>query len=225
MNCLECQELLQQKLDGAATAPSLEFDAHLGICMKCRELHAGAQLLLDGLRKQASPKLPVDFVKRTTAMVFGDRRERRQKVRSRLYITAALAASVIVMVLFAYAMLPRSPVPAPKNNDGLAKQDAIKIEDKKKATPEPKGIEKPPERPSAIAALPTRWVEATRDHANVVLAAANFDGVERLPIDPTATEAAKEMSDGVRTVTLNTRKAFDFFAREFPMPDLGERRD
>ncbi|MSU77809.1 MAG: hypothetical protein EXS16_06905 [Gemmataceae bacterium] len=223
MNCLECQELLQQKLDGAATAPSSEFDAHLGSCMKCRELHAGAQRLLDVIQKQVPPKLPVDFAKRTAAMVLGDRRERRRKVRSRLFITAALAASVIVMVLFAYAMLPRSPMP--KGNDGLAKQDAIKIEEKKKETPPTKSVEKQPERPSAIAALPTRWVDATRDHAKVVLAAANFDSVASLPIDPTATEAAQEMSDGVRTVTLNTRKAFDFFAREFPMPDLGERRD
>ncbi len=225
MNCLECQELLQTKLDGAAFASSSEFDAHLVGCMKCRELHAGAQRLVDVLKKQPAPKLPTDFAKRTVALVASDRRERRQKVRSRLFITMALAASVIVMVLFAYTMLPRSPIPTPKNNDGLAKQDTSKTKEAPKRDTPPKSDAVPRERPSMIAGLPDHWVDTTRNHAKVVLAAASIDGVENLPIDPMATEAAQEMSDGVRTVTHNTRKAFDFFAREFSMPDLGDRRD
>ncbi len=224
MNCLECQELLQARLDGAVAAPSPELDAHLGECMKCRELHACSQLLLDGLKKQAAPKLSTDYTRRVTRTLLDDRARRRRKLRSQLFITAALAASVVVMLLLGYAMLPRSPERPLDPVDDIAKHAPPKI-DNKKPEPPPKSVEKQPDRPSVIAGLPDRWVDTTRQHANVVFAVANLDAVDNLTIDPAATEAAQEVSDGVRTVTVNTRKAFDFFAREFPMPDLGERRN
>jgi hypothetical protein len=60
-----------------------------------------------------------------------------------------------------------------------------------------------------------------RDHAKVVLAAANFEGVEKLPVSPQVREAGQEVTVGVEAVTRSTRKAFDFFARELPMPAVG----
>ena len=44
-------------------------------------------------------------------------------------------------------------------------------------------------------------------------------------IDPSVREAGQEVSDGVRTVTRNARRAFDFFARELPMPEIGEQNE
>ena len=63
--------------------------------------------------------------------------------------------------------------------------------------------------------------------------AANLDGVNKLSavealppmLDPGVREAGQEVSDGVRTVTQSARKAFDFFARELPMPELGEEKN
>ena len=85
---------------------------------------------------------------------------------------------------------------------------------------------------SALAALTDRVADTTRDHAKVVLVAANLDTVERLPavndiplLDPSVREAGQEVSDGVRTVTRSARRAFDFFARELPMPEIGEQKN
>jgi hypothetical protein len=80
--------------------------------------------------------------------------------------------------------------------------------------------------------LTERWADATRDHAKVVLVATNLDAVENLPgvdnlgpMDPAVREASHEVTDGVLKVTRNARKAFDFFARELPMPELGEQKN
>ena len=70
-------------------------------------------------------------------------------------------------------------------------------------------------------------MDTTRDHAKVVLVAANLDAMEQLPainelpaLDASVREAGQDVSEGVRTVTRNARRAFDFFARELPMPEI-----
>ena len=40
MNCLECQDILQQKLDGAVIGADARLDEHLAQCTVCRERHA-----------------------------------------------------------------------------------------------------------------------------------------------------------------------------------------
>ena len=122
----------------------------------------------------------------------------------------ALAASVLVMLFAAYSWLPPDQ-PAPKSQ-------LVKIE-------EPKKVEVPPTpKPAEPRNALDRMADVTRDHAKVVLAAANLDDVEKLNelpvIDPGVREAGQEVTDGVRAVTRNTRKAFDFFARELPMPEM-----
>ena len=52
------------------------------------------------------------------------------------------------------------------------------------------------------------------------MVAANFDGMDQLPAVPALDpQASQEVTGGVRAVTQNARRAFDFFARELPMAE------
>jgi hypothetical protein len=216
MNCLECRELLQRRLDGEQVSDAPGLEQHLSQCATCREQHGGALRMVTVLQKLPKPTSPAGFAGRIVAEVLDDRRRRRQKMRRRVFVTMALAASVLVMLLAAYAWLPREQ--GPQKQPLVVKVDPKKMDVPHVPQPEPRN------------AL-DRMAEATRDHAKVVLAAANLDGVEKLAvndlpvIDPGLREAGQEVSDGVRAVTMNARKAFDFFARELPMPDLAELKN
>jgi hypothetical protein len=222
MNCLECRDLLQKRLDGAPVAADA-LDAHLLQCAACREQHAGATRLLEALKKTPEPRLPVNFAQTMAAQVMDDRRHRQQRMRRRVYVTMALAASVVIVLMFAYAWLPRP--------DRVEPKPPIVRVDPKKETPNPEVKEtKQPEPRHALTALTGRVADTTRDHAKVVLAAANLEGMDKLPavelpMNPGMREAGQEVTDGVRTVTRSARKAFDFFARELPMPDVGAQQD
>jgi hypothetical protein len=128
---------------------------------------------------------------------------------------------VLVMLVVAYNWIPR-PQGVKTNNLPLAKDVPPKV------LQEAKNAKKHEPR-NALTALTERMADATRDHAQVVLVAANLDDVERfneLPgVNPSVREASQEVTDGVRAVTHNARKAFDFFARELPMPELGEQKN
>lgn len=226
MNCLECQDLLQKRLDGERIAGSAALDRHLGECAACRELHAGAVCLLDGLKQLPPIKPTPGFAQALAGAVIRDRRQRRDKMRRRVLLTAALAASVLLVLLLAYQWAPRPESGQKKGNPEIAKKDQPK-DAPPKDTPVVKLVEKPGPR-TALTALTERWADTTRDHAQVVLVGTNLDAVEKLPvnempIDPSVREAGQEVSDGVRTVTRNARKAFDFFARELPMPEVDQK--
>ena len=108
MNCLECQELLQKRLDGESVSGSEALDRHLSECTACRELHAGAVCLLEGLKQQPSIKPASGFAQALAAAVIRDRRRRRERTRRGVFLTVALAASVLLMLLMAYQWMPRS---------------------------------------------------------------------------------------------------------------------
>jgi hypothetical protein len=225
MKCLECQELLQQRLDGEPVTDAAALEQHLNECAACREQHLAALRLLDGLKALPKPQPPPGFAQTLAAEVLRDRRQRRAKVQRGVYVTVGLAASVMLMLILAYYWLPRSgPIEAPKD---LAKQAPQKQESPPK---DPAPPAQKPEADHPFAGIPDRWADTTRDHAKVLLVAANLDGVENLPavdslpdIETGVREASQEVSDGVRTVTRNARRAFDFFARELPMPDMGDK--
>jgi hypothetical protein len=222
MNCLECQELLQKRLDGERIAATEALDQHLNECATCREQHAAALLLLDGIQQVPRPKTSANLTASIVAEVMRDRRQRQDKMRRRVVVTMALAASVLLMLLAGYYWLPRSTEPTPQ-----PKQDFVDI---KKPDPAPPKGPVPPKEPDkteprhAFSELQDRVANTTRDHAKVVLVAANLDqlpAVNDLPDDPNV----QEVSDGVRSVTRNARRAFDFFARELPMPEVSEEKN
>lgn len=222
MNCLECQTWLQRRLDGEATAPTDAVEQHWSECAACREQHAAATQLLDGLKQLPRPRPAPGFAVSLTASILRDRQHRMAKMRRRVYLTVAMAASILVLIFATYWWMPRTNVADP-----IAKGTEKKVE-----PPAPKAPDEPPapkklEPRNAIASLTDRWVDTTRDHAKVMLVATNLDAVENLPmgplpaLDPGVREAGQEVSDGVRAVTRNARRALDFFARELPMPEMG----
>src|SRR5262245_56198560 len=102
MNCLECQEMLQERLDGHAPADSPDAEAHLAQCATCRDQHAAALRLLEGMKEMPKPTPPPGFAQALASTVINDRRQRRDKLRRRLFVTAALAASIILTLFVAY---------------------------------------------------------------------------------------------------------------------------
>lgn len=221
MNCHDCEVLLQRRLDGESIGDAPALEQHLSDCAACRARHAGAQRLLAGLQQMSKSALPADFAERVVAEVLGDRRRRQVAARRRLSITVGLAASVMVMLAAAYFWLPREQAP-------VQQQMVNKHRTRK---PDAPPTEKPAEPLQLLTALTDRVADATRDHAKVVIVAANLDGVDKLPvndlpiIEPGLREAGQEVSDGLRTVTNSARRALDFFAREIPMPEMPEAKN
>jgi hypothetical protein len=225
MNCPECQELLQRRLDGERIATSESLDRHLSECAACREQHTAALRLLDGIKHLPQAKAPTGFANSIVAAVMQDRRQRQDKMRRRIVVTMALAASVLLMLAAGYYWLPR-----PTDQAHASKQEMVENKPPQ-PVPTPKGPVVPkkidgPEPQHALSALQDRLANTTRDHAKVVLAAANLDGMEMPTVnDEPADPSVQEISDGMRSVTRTARKAFDFFARELPMPNVGEPKD
>jgi hypothetical protein len=236
MNCLECQDILQHRLDGEPNAPNAALDHHLAQCAPCRERHAAARRLLDGLQAFPRPTLPAAFAGRVIAAVVRDRERRRARVRRSLYVTAALAASILFMLLIAYFRAPDpdgKPDPGPIVHDATPRQDIVPppVEDNNKQ-PEKKD-ERKHEQGDTLASLSERLADKTLDRARAMWTAAN--PVEGLPVgelpdvanvkelEPAAEplrQAKQDASDSLNAVTHSARRAFDYFARELPMLDM-----
>jgi hypothetical protein len=233
MNCLECQEILQRRLDGDGTAPNPALDQHLAQCAPCRERHAAARRLLDGLRALPRPTLPAAFAARVVSAVLRDRERRRARVRRSLYVTAALAASILFMLLVAYLRQPNlgdgKTEPGPMVQEGIPRNDIVPPVGDHKKGPEKKG-ERHDQKGDTFASLTGRLADKTLDQARVLWTAAN--PVEGLPVgelpsvkelEPAAEplrQAKQDATESLNTVTHSARRAFDYFARELPMPEM-----
>ncbi len=77
MNCLECQEVLQRRLDGVSSPPDAALDQHLTACAICRQRHLAAPRLLEGLRAIPRPVPPPVLAARVVALALRDRQRRR----------------------------------------------------------------------------------------------------------------------------------------------------
>ena len=218
MNCPECQDVLQRRLDGEPVPRSAALDAHLAECAECRERHAAARRLLDGLRRLPAAGAPADLTRRILAGVERDRAERRRRARRGLAVTLALAASILLMAAAGYVWLPR-----PAANDGPV-ASIPKPPDERKAPaprePLPDGTR------TAIASLTGKLADRTLDQARVLLTAVPVDELPAVPeLDPAAQtlrQTGQDVSGGLQTVTRSARRALDYFAREMPMLDLPE---
>ena len=232
MNCLECQDLLQQRLDGLPIAADPALDRHLSECAACRERHAAARAMLEALRAAPRPVPPVGFTSRVLAAAVRDRLRRRVRLRRSLIVTAALAASILIMLVLAY--YKSAPDGDAKVQPGPIAQDPPK--------PAPPAPEKPhdpakQEAPPTLAALTGKLADRTLDQAKALLAAAN--PVEGLPVgempnvptleplDPAAQplrQGAQEAGESFQAVTRSARRALDYFSRELPMFEVSESR-
>src|SRR5437763_9348818 len=173
MNCLECQDILQRRLDGVPIASSAALDAHLAECPLCRQRHAAAARLLQALAAAPQPMPPSDLAGRIVAVVLRDRERRRLRLRRSLYVTMALAASILIMLVVSYFSRPAvdngkpqpGPIAAPKQ-DAVAPPVA-----QKKDIGEPGPQKK--QAPATLAGVTERLADKTLDHAKVLWAAAN----------------------------------------------------
>lgn len=96
----ECQQWLQERLDGQLAPNHPSVVKHLVECPACREWHAAARLLEDGLRRLPVVSPPVGLVDHLMARVLSDRR--RRLVRRRLLAVTSLAAGVLLVVGMGY---------------------------------------------------------------------------------------------------------------------------
>ena len=98
MNCLECQDLLQRRLDGETVPGSAALEQHLAGCQSCRHTHAAGALLLEGLKElPPSPPLP-GRVHTPCGRQHSARWPRRAGPHARAWVTAGLAAAILLMV-------------------------------------------------------------------------------------------------------------------------------
>jgi hypothetical protein len=218
MNCPECQDVLQRRLDGTVLVPDAALDQHLAQCPPCRERHAAARRLLEGLRASPRRVPPADFARRVVAAALRDRQRRRSRLRRSLYLTAGLAAAILLMLLAGYVNHP-NPGDGKPDVGPVAKQDTPPELKKDAAAP-----------PTTLAAVTGRLADKTLEQAKVLLTAAN--PVEGLPVgelanvaeplEPAAEplrQARQEAGEGLQAVARSARRAFDYFARDLPMPE------
>ena len=208
MNCLECRDWLQRRLDGEALPALPALDLHLASCAACRQQHQAAQNLLEGLRGLDKPQANADLAPRILARVLADRQARREKFRRRVWTTAALAACLMLMALAGYLWFPN------KN-----KELAIKPQDKE-----------PPAGPSlgesveqarlAFTSLTGRLTDKSKEQVILLLSAAKLPssmGLPEQPLDPqTLSQTGQGVSEGIQTVAQSARRAVDYFLRELP---------
>src|SRR5262249_45400658 len=95
MNCIEAQDLLQRRLDGAPIDDTAALAQHLIGCADCRTLHAAAGRLEHGLRVMR-PAVPPPALR--VSIVTGVLADQGARRRRRVLIGMALAASVLLAV-------------------------------------------------------------------------------------------------------------------------------
>jgi hypothetical protein len=238
MNCLECIELLQRRLDESQTA-TLPDDAatstpdaladHLAGCPSCRQQHQAAQALLTSLCSRHYMAPAENLTQRIVAGVLQDRHTRRLALRRRLYVTLALAASILIMALAGYIWLP----PAKERPDPttIAKE-------KSSPSPNPGPQDAPPVEPSLgamveeyradLAALPGKLADKTEPVRQFLVAANPMDLIPPMPTVPNMEEplepavqslrhTTQGISEGIQTVAGRTRQAFSYFAKLSPI--------
>jgi predicted anti-sigma-YlaC factor YlaD len=215
MNCLECQELAQRFLDGESIdARRTEVEPHLAICANCRELHAASQRLLEGMRLLTPPVPPADLARKVTARVLGQ--GRRLRFQKRVALTAALAASLVLVVSLFYRgsdSVRQVAVPTtPQAESPVASQRTPSLD------------WSVAEAGLAVAALTRRTASETVGQGRLLLPAVVPDRIvndgprNRKTPEPTAPlqEVKQTVSLGLEPVTTSARRAVDLFLREIP---------
>jgi hypothetical protein len=227
MNCRECQDWLQRRLDGEVLAPPSALEQHLAECSSCRILHASGRVLRKGLKVFPAPVPPMNLSQRLAALVLEDRRTRRRRVRLRLAITAALAASVLVMALGGHFLppVPRSTTSGLKHiARESTKEASIPIE---KADASPRIGKSVEEARQAFASLSERWAERAKEQTKVFLSAATPIDIDMnklsnvaVSLEPAAQslqKAGQGALESLEPVAMSARRALTYFLNELPV--------
>jgi hypothetical protein len=213
MNCVEYQESLQEKLDGAH-GQSDAARQHVRECSSCRELHQAAQRLLDGLGRAVPPTPSLELTAAIRRNVLGDMHRRRWQ--RRLLVSAAAAAVLLAASLgIARWRSPASPVAQavlPLEND--TRQPSLR------QSVERAGI--------AVAALTRRAANETLDESRFLFQVSMPDerrpqpAVQKLVQDAglrPLTAVKDGVSEGLEPVATSARRAVRLFWRDLEPVD------
>jgi hypothetical protein len=226
MNCHECLNWLQRRLDGEPGAP--ELDDHLTHCPTCRGQHVGFQLLLDAFHESRRPMPSPGLAGRIVAHVLADRQARRNRLRVRLATTVALAASLLLAALAGYVWLPKSNTGAPG--------DIVKgkvVPERQPAVVEPPSLSRSVEEAgAAVASLTERIADKGKEQARLWWPLTSGEVSRALPpvkleqpLDPAAQslrQTGQGVSESLQTVAQSARRAVSYFFRELPPLDVGK---
>jgi predicted anti-sigma-YlaC factor YlaD len=216
MNCPEAQAWLQRRLDGEAP-DGAALEGHLAACPACREAHAAAQRLLDGLRRRVAPQPPADLVGRIVTGVLADRARRR--LRRRLLYGAGLSTALAAAVLLAvWLVSPARPRPGGTDSGTVAggsvppKAAVPSLQDQVSAA----GL--------AVAALTRRAADETVGTTRLLLPDVSLPAArEPEPAAPAPGDSARSLQEvkqgvsaGFEPVATSARRAFSLFFRELP---------
>jgi predicted anti-sigma-YlaC factor YlaD len=210
MNCLECRDWLQRRLDGEVLSSLPALEGHLASCSACRQQHQAAQILLDGMRGLSKPSAHPDLERRIVLRVLADRQSRRENFRRRVWTTAALAACLMLMALAGFLWSPN------KNKGQLAAFYPAKME----SPAGPSLGESVEQARLAFSSLTERLADKSKEQAFRLLSAAKLPnpmGIPEQPLDPQAlSQTGQGASEGIQTVAQSARRAVDYFFRELP---------
>jgi anti-sigma factor RsiW len=223
MNCFECQQRLQDRLDGAAPGDMAAVQPHLAQCPACRELFAAARLLERGLRLRTPPAPPRELGDRIVHQVLAHRRSVRHRRRVLIAVTG-LAASLLAVVLLAAWRSPKGEVvQAPSPNPVAEPAPSAPVvasslrEDVAEAT-------------SAVAALTRRTAEETVEQGRLLLPTVRLPEADEAalmgPLEPpvqSLSEAGQGVYASLAPVRTSARRALGLFLRDLP-PGAAEDR-
>jgi predicted anti-sigma-YlaC factor YlaD len=213
MNCPQCEEALQRRLDGVPPADPAELDNHLALCPQCRARHAAVGRLEAGLRQLPAVMPPADLADRITGRVLAERRAVRR--RRGLAAGAALAASVLLVVLLGRGRAPVQTLPVA----GAGKTPPVE------ATPpaEESLRDSVREAGSAVVGLTRRTADETVAQGKLLLPVVAAkpslgEGASQAMEPPVRSlqAAGQGVSEGLEPVTRSARRAFDLFLSELP---------
>jgi hypothetical protein len=207
MNCADSENLLQERLDGgAADRPGLE--PHLAVCPTCRERHAAARRLEEGLRQLTPPAPPAGLTGRVATRVLADRDARLLRRRRLLRTVAAVAAAGLLVLL---AVRDRPPAPEPVPPIVAADHPA----------PPPTSLrDSVSEASSAVVDLTRRTADETVGQGRLLVPVVvgtppDAAGDPQASVHPLR-EAGQGVSTGLDPVTDSARRALDLFLRDIP---------
>ncbi len=222
MNCPQCHDRLQQRLDGVP--PGDDHDGHLAACPECRDWHAAAGRLEEGLRLITPPAPPSGLTNRVVASVLADHRRRRSAWRRAARTAVALAAGLLVVVLVGdhlgrvHSPAPLPPVPpgpAPSRSEQAASgslRDSVA------------------EASDAVVSLGKRTADEAVGHGKLLLGAVAVPPPPEVtmppsPIEPPARSlatATQAIGVGLEPVTDSARRAFGLLLRDMAPMDQPE---
>jgi anti-sigma factor RsiW len=209
-DCTTSERALLDRLDGTPIAGLAALRQHLAVCAACRQLHAAAGRLEDGLRLHPRPVAPPGLTDRIVAAVLEDqpavslRRWPRQARRA-----LALAAGLLLMVCLAGEQRTRNLMLPPVREPGASASVSLRAS--------------VAEAGSAVVNLTARTADETVGQSRllvpVVASAPLEDPMNLGPVEAPMKSlfgAGQGVSSGLEPVTNSARRAFGLFLREIP---------